>query len=266
MSALSVTGLSVRRGGKSILSELSFNAPSAAVTGLIGPNGAGKSTLLMALLGLIPATGEVRFNNKDLPNMPRRDRAGLAAYVEQAANTEERLTARDVVALGRIPHESVFQSGPSAEDDVVIEAALVETGMTAFSDRRFDTLSGGEQQRIHVARALAQQPRLLLLDEPTSHLDIRAQLQLLALLRRRATRGATLLIALHDLNLAARCCDHLVVLQNGRLAAAGAPEKVLTPELLLATYGVHARLLPDPISGRSSIVYDNAATDPYDPD
>jgi iron complex transport system ATP-binding protein len=256
--SLLVSGLSVSKSGKAILSAVSFTAPVGQVTGLIGPNGAGKSTLLSALLALTPATGTATFEDNNLPSMPRRDRARMVTLVEQSATTEERLSVRDVVALGRIPHEPAWQSSPSPEDAAIIDAALAETGMTAFATRRFDTLSGGEQQRVHLARALAQQPRLLLLDEPTSHLDISGQLQLLALLRRRAAAGMTVLLALHDLNLASRFCDHLVVLSGGKRASEGAPPEVLTPDLLDKVYGVRARLVPDATSGRPLIVYDEA--------
>ncbi|MBJ3783189.1 ABC transporter ATP-binding protein [Devosia sediminis] len=266
--SLVVSAISVRKAAKPILADVSFTAPSGAVTGLIGPNGAGKSTLLAALLGLVPATGAASFQGHDLPAMPRRDRARMVALVEQSASTEERLSVRDVVALGRIPHESAWQSAPSSADAAIIDAALADTGMTAYATRRFDTLSGGEQQRVHLARALAQQPRLLLLDEPTSHLDIAGQLQLMALLRTKAAAGVTVLIALHDLNLAARFCDHLVLLSGGTRAAEGPPGEVLTPALLQAVYGVTARLVPDPQAGRPLIVYDEAVprTSPQIPD
>jgi iron complex transport system ATP-binding protein len=256
--SLSVTALSVEKSGTAILSNVGFSAPSRRITGLIGPNGAGKSTLLSALLGLLPANGHIAFEGYDLPRLNRRDRARLLALVEQSAATEERLSVRDVVALGRIPYEAAWQSEPSPEDDTIIDKALSDTGTTGFASRRFTTLSGGEQQRVHVARALAQQPRLLLLDEPTSHLDIRAQLQLLALLRQKAGAGMTILVALHDLNLAVRFCDHLVVLANGRVAAQGSPAEILTPELLRSVYGVSARLVSDTTNGRPLIVYDEA--------
>ena len=257
--SLVVSGLSVNKSGKAIVSDVSFTAPAGLVTGLVGPNGAGKSTLLSAILGLVPANGTAQFEGHNLPAMPRRDRARMVAFVEQSASTEERLTVRDVVALGRIPHEPAWQSGPDPIDAAIVDDALAETGMTPFATRRFDTLSGGEQQRVHLARALAQQPRLLLLDEPTSHLDIRAQLQLLTLLRHKAAKGMTVLLALHDLNLAARFCDHLVVLSSGRLVAEGAPRAVLTPDLLASVYGVAARLVADPGSSQPVIVYDAAA-------
>jgi len=259
--SLKVSGLSVEKSGATILSRVSFSAPAGRITGLIGPNGAGKSTLLTALLGLIPATGKTDFDGIDVPQLPRRDRARLMALVEQSSTTEERLSVRDVVALGRIPHEAAWQSGCDAEDEAIVTGALAEAGMTGFATRRFTTLSGGEQQRVHVARALAQQPRLLLLDEPTSHLDIRAQLQLLALLRLKAKAGMTILVALHDLNLAMRFCDHLVVLSGGRLAAQGRPGDILTRALLREVYGVSARLVPDAVSGQALIIFDEAMAD-----
>jgi iron complex transport system ATP-binding protein len=256
--SLVVADLAVSRSGRPILSDVGFTAPAGSITGLIGPNGAGKSTLLSALLGLVPVSGTARFQAADLLVMPRRDRARLAALVEQSASTEERLSVRDVVALGRIPFEAAWQSGPSPEDDAIITNALADTEMAAFAARRFDTLSGGEQQRVHLARAFAQQPRLLLLDEPTSHLDIRAQLQLLALLRAKADAGMTILVALHDLNLAVRFCDHMVVLADGKTAAEGTPSGILTPALLETVYGVRARLVPDAGSAQPFIVYDEA--------
>lgn len=260
--SLRVENLSVNKSHKPILSAVSFSAPAGAVTGLIGPNGAGKSTLLQALLGQASATGTAHFAEHDLPQMHRRDRARLVAYVEQSAFTEERLTVRDVIALGRIPFEPAWQAKPSHVDQAIVQSALAETGMTAFAERRFSTLSGGEQQRVHLARALAQEPRLLLLDEPTSHLDIRAQLQLLSLLRRKAETGTTIVLALHDLNLASRYCDHLVVLANGRCIAEGPPHSVLTPALMLSVYGVHAHLgdSKDPL--RPLIVFDGATPNP----
>jgi iron complex transport system ATP-binding protein len=260
--SLQIENLSVVRGGRTILSGVGFTAPAGAVTGLIGPNGAGKSTLLHALLGLVPATGSFTFETTDLRALHRRDRARLAALVEQSATTEERLSVREVVALGRIPFEPALAPDSASEDGDIVNAALADTSMTSFDHRRFTTLSGGEQQRVHLARALAQQPRLLLLDEPTSHLDIAAQLDLLALLRRKASTGMTIILALHDLNLAARFCDHLVVLAEGTVAAQGVPATTLTPALLQSVYGVRARLLPDPQTGGTHIVLDPTPANP----
>ena len=160
--------------------------------------------------------------------------------------------------LGRIPFQSVWQSEPSTTDGLAIDAALASVGMAGFAGRHYHTLSGGEQQRLQVARALAQEPQLLVLDEPTNHLDVHAQLSILGLLRRRAQAGATVLLALHDLNLAAAFCDDLVVLHGGKLVTQGTPEAVLTPALLRDVYGVKASLLRHPGTGRPLIAYDMA--------
>ena len=257
MSAgLAINGVSVHLGGRAIVDSVDMVAPMGQVTGLIGPNGAGKSTLLRAILGLVPTTGTTRFEGVDLTTLPRRSRARFTAFVEQSSDTDARLTAREVVLLGRIPFQSIWQAAPSPADLVQAEAALTAVDMTAFADRLYHTLSGGEQQRIQIARALAQQPRLLLLDEPTSHLDVHAQLAMLDLLRRHARNGAAVLLALHDLNLAASFCDSLIVLQSGQVAAAGAPGEVLTPALLRQVYGVEATILRHPGDGRPLIAYD----------
>jgi iron complex transport system ATP-binding protein len=258
MSAgLSVRGVSVQLGAQTILDEVDLTAEPGKVTGLIGPNGAGKSTLLRAILGLAPLeSGSVSFGGADLLAMSRRSRAQFAAFVEQSADTDARLTTREVVLLGRIPFQTVWQVSPSAEDTSLAEAALAAVDMLAFADRLYHTLSGGEQQRVQIARALAQQPRLLLLDEPTSHLDVHAQLATLALLHQRARDGGTILLALHDLNLAAGFCDALILLHDGRQVAAGPPEQVLTPALLRAVYGVDVTVLRHPRNGRPLIAYD----------
>ncbi len=259
MSGLVMSGVTVRAGGRAIVSDASLAALPGTITGLIGPNGAGKSTLLAATLGLRTRdSGTVRFDGEDLAAMTAAARARLCAYVEQFATTTERLTARDAVSLGRIPYQSAWQGSPDTADEAVIDESLEAVGMSGFGARAYHTLSGGEQQRVQVARALAQEPRLLLLDEPTSHLDIQAQLLILDLLQKRARAGATVVIAMHDLNLAARFCDRLVVLRAGRVAAQGTPANVLQPELLLDVYGVRAVVLKAPGTGHPLIAYDAA--------
>lgn len=254
-AGLEIAAVSVHRGGRAVVSGVRFSAPAGAVTGLVGPNGAGKSTLIGAIAGIDTLReGSVSFMGAELAVMERRARAKICAYVEQSASTEERLSVFDVVALGRIPHGSPWSAELGETDETVVAQALERVGMSSFAARQFNTLSGGEQQRVQVARALAQEPKLLVLDEPTSHLDIRAQLQVLALLREVAGAGATVLLALHDLNLALRFCDWLVVLHEGRVAAEGRPETVLTEALLAGVYGVKARLLPGPV-----IAYDDIA-------
>ena len=257
MSAgLVIDGVSVQLGHQTILDAVAMTAAPGTMTGLIGPNGAGKSTLMRAILGLVPMTGSISFDRADLSAMPRRARAQFTAFVEQNSDTDARLTAHQVVMLGRIPFQSVWQATPSPNDIAQVEAALAAVDMTAFADRLYHTLSGGEQQRVQIARALAQRPRLLILDEPTSHLDVHAQLATLALLRRHAQAGATVLLALHDLNLAAAFCDTLVVLHHGCQVATGSPNQVLTPALLRTVYGVDTTILQHPGNGRPLIAYD----------
>ncbi|MCW5721910.1 MAG: ABC transporter ATP-binding protein [Devosia sp.] len=255
MSGLVVNDLTVRAGGRTLVAAAGFRAPMGQVTGLVGPNGAGKSTLLSGILGIVsPATGVAEFAGQNLMAMDRRARAQLCAYVEQSANTEERISVIDVVGLGRIPFQTPWQRG--GEDDAIVAQALADVGLATFAGRLYSTLSGGERQRVQIARALAQQPRLLVLDEPTSHLDISAQLQVLDLLRARTAAGMTVVIALHDLNLAMRYCDHLVMMSGGAVVAEGTPSAILSRERLGAVYGVAARSIADPETGGPVIVFD----------
>ncbi|HLT62342.1 MAG TPA: ABC transporter ATP-binding protein, partial [Microlunatus sp.] len=162
--------------GVQLLHGVSLTAPAGRLTGLLGPNGAGKSTLLRIVAGLTrPAAGRVLVGDDDLHRLPRRTRARRIAFLEQQSATEQPLRVRQVVELGRIPHLGRWQS-PGPHDGAVVEEALTAVGMAGYGDRRWNTLSGGEQQRIQLARALAQQPEVLILDEPTNHLDIAAQL------------------------------------------------------------------------------------------
>lgn len=259
MSGLIIKNAIVRAGERTILADAGFSAPAGAVTGVIGPNGAGKSTLIAAVMGQRRLSGgTIAFEGIDLPGTLAAERARLCAHVEQFATTTERLSVRDVVALGRVPFQSDWQAVPSPHDDVVVTDAIEALGMSAFGDRLYHRLSGGEQQRIQIARALAQEPQLLLLDEPTSHLDIKAQLLVLEVLRQRARAGCTIVVAMHDLNLAARYCDHLVVLDGGRTAAEGTPADVLAPDLLLRVYGVQSTIMNVPGRDYPIVIYDSA--------
>ena len=257
MSGLVVEGLAVEIDGTRILHGAGLTAPKGKVTGLIGPNGAGKSTLFAALLGIRrPGAGTITLMGDDLQAMRRDERARRAAYVPQSAATEERLTVRDVVSLGRIAHQSGWGREESAEDAAIVARALAQTGMQGFAGRQYDTLSGGERQAVQIARALAQQPTLLLLDEPTSNLDLRAQLAVHGVMRELADDGAVVMAILHDLNQAARFCDHLVLLSQGRVIAEGTPAEVLKPELLGDVYGVGARILADPATSSPIIIHE----------
>ena len=243
--------VTVSVGGALLIDGVTIDAPRGDLTALIGPNGAGKSTLLRTLAAVQrPAAGTVDFDGYDLLGMPRRQRARLAALVEQDAATDLAMPVADVVALGRLPHQGLWETDPA---DAVVTAALDSVGMTDFAARDFGTLSGGERQRVMLARALAQQPRLLLLDEPTNHLDIGAQLAVLGLLRTLAGDGMTVVAALHDLGLAATYADRVIVLRQGRVVAAGPTLDTLTPDLIREVYGVEAVVLTHPVTGRPVI-------------
>ncbi len=255
---LEVSGLHRRVGANVLLHEAGFRVPSGGVIALVGPNGAGKSSLLRAMTGIQAApqgaaAGRVVLDGVDLLALKRRERARHLALVEQELRAEFSLTVAQVVALGRIPHESGW--AVSAPDADLVGAAMARAGVEQWGERLLTTLSGGEQQRVQLARALAQEPRLLLLDEPTNHLDVKAQMETLGLLREIAVAGVTVVAALHDLNLAASHCDHVVVLARGRVRAVGEVREVLTAELIEQTYGVAADLLTHPRTGRPLIAF-----------
>ncbi|KEP68076.1 histidinol phosphatase [Thioclava dalianensis] len=239
---IEVRMLSARVHRTPLLKDISACVESGEFFGLIGPNGSGKSTLMRCLAGLQrPVSGRILADGADLSTMPARSRARRIAFVEQQADTTDRLSVRDAVALGRTPYLSPLR-GWGADDDAAVTGALRAVEMTAFADRLWHTLSGGERQRVHIARALAQDPDLLLLDEPTNHLDIRHQLSLLALVR---ALPITRVVALHDLNQAA-ACDRIGVVLGGRLVATGCPHEVLTETLLADVFGVAALRHPAP--------------------
>jgi iron complex transport system ATP-binding protein len=247
---LSVAHVTDHIAGTLILDGSTFSAPAGKVTALLGPNGAGKSTLLRAIAGISrPTSGSVDFDGDDLLALRRRDRARRVALVEQEATTELPLTARAVAGLGRTPHETLLGGRDPSSDDIVTRA-LRDAGALPLADRELPSLSGGERQRVLLARALAQQPRLLLLDEPMNHLDIAAQLDVLALLSRLASEGVTIVAAMHDLTLAASHVDHVVVLSGGRVVAQGATADTLTPKLIREVYGVDAAWTTNPLTGK----------------
>lgn len=249
-TTLEVTGATWSVGETLIIDGIDCTVPAGAVTGLLGPNGSGKSSLLRGLAGVQRLDdGRATYGSADLLRMPRRERARRLAFVEQDAAPDRPVTVLDAVLLGRIPHRSVL-AGDSAHDRALAREVLGRVGLAALADRQVATLSGGERQRVHLARALAQEPTLLLLDEPTNHLDVGAQLSLLALLAELAADGVTVLTALHDLNLAAAACDHLVLLSGGRVVAAGPVHDVLTAERVHEVYGVRCDVLVHPRTGR----------------
>ena len=260
MSGLEASRIRVLADDRLLIDDVDCTVTEGSLSALIGPNGAGKMTLLRALAAVQrPAGGSVRFEGVDLLALSRRERSRLAALVEQDSSTELSLSVTAVVALGRLPHESLWQPGDDESRRIVADA-LEAVEMTGFAGRDFTTLSGGERQRVMLAKAIAQEPRLLLLDEPTNHLDISAQLSALGLLLGLTKRGVTVLAALHDLNLAAAYCDHVIVLHDGRVVGAGPIAVTLTPDLIRDVYGVEATMLEHPATGRPVIAFTPRAT------
>ena len=238
---------------KTLLDRIDMRAERGQFVGLIGPNGAGKSTLLRTLSGVLRhQEGAVWLEGSDLSSMAARDVAAMLALVPQIAPYTQGFTAFELVLMGRYPHLGRFEVEGQA-DDRIAERAMRLTETEQFGERTLETLSGGERQRVFLARALAQQPRILLLDEPTSNLDILHQLTILGLVRQLVDDGLTAIAAIHDLNLAARYCDRLVLISNGQVATEGPPEDVLTPETIESAFGVRAGVYRDPATDALAI-------------
>ncbi|WP_338889426.1 ABC transporter ATP-binding protein [Rhodococcus sovatensis] len=252
---LHASNVSWKRGGTLVVDGVTLHPGPGRMVGLLGPNGSGKSSLLQLMAGAAkPTSGVIELDGAELSSIRRKEVARAVAVVGQHAHTDVDVTVRDVVRLGRIPHRGAF-GGNDADEDAVTDA-LMQTGLTDKADRLWRALSGGEQQRTHIARALAQQPREMLLDEPTNHLDIHHQLELLALVARLPI---TSIVALHDLNLAAMFCDEVLVLKAGTVVAGGRPADVLTEELIAEVYEVRARVSVDGDDSRVHIRFDAAA-------
>lgn len=249
---LTLEAVTWRVAGTLIVHDVSLICAPGSLVGLIGPNGSGKSSLLRCIYRVLqPDAGSIRLDTANVWRLSARQAARQIGVVLQEQNGEFEFSVREMVLMGRTPHKALFE-GDSAEDLRIADDALRKVNMLAFAERSFLTLSGGEKQRVLVARALAQQTRFLVLDEPTNHLDIRYQLEVLDLIR---SLGVTTITALHDLNLAALYCDQLYVLKDGALVASGPPAEVLTPALLQSVYGVHAEIAPHPATGRLHVVF-----------
>jgi iron complex transport system ATP-binding protein len=238
--ALSVDRLSLTLSGRTVLSEISAAFEPGRVTAVLGANGAGKSSLLRALAALVrPTSGRVLLDGVDVAALPPRERARAIGYLPQEAAVHWNMKVADVVALGRLPHRD-------GEYEAAIEAALTATGTTGLRDRGVRELSGGERARVLLARALAGKPRWLLADEPLAGLDPAHQLDALAIFRAAADEGAGIVVVLHELTLAARLADTIILLKDGEILANGAPVAVLAPDIIARAYGVEAVMMTDP--------------------
>ena len=246
MSALAIEDLSVDLDHVPVLHAVSCAVSSGGWLALIGPNGAGKTTLLRAVAGLVPHRGLIRVNQEDLGALRGRARARLIAYVPQIPVLPPDMTVEEYVLLGRTPHLG-YLSAPDRDDRQKAAEASERLDVTRFAGRRLGSLSGGERQRVRLARALAQEPRVLLLDEPTSDLDIGHQQQVLELVDDlRRSRGVTVVCTLHDLTQASQYAGHLVLLFEGRVEAAGPPAAVLTEDLIARVYVARVTVSTDP--------------------
>lgn len=241
MTGLSLRNVSVRHpGGPEVVRDVSIDCPAGKVTALLGPNGAGKSSLLKAIIGLLPSRGEISLDGQPVGELDPLERARTVAYVPQRTRLDALLRVRDVVDQGRFAHRGPL-AGPSRTEREAAEAALREVNALELADRAFPELSGGEQQKALIARALATGARTLLLDEPTSALDARHVLVLHQILRGLAERGFCVLVVLHGLEEAHRHADHAVLLADGRVHAAGPATNIVAPDPIREIYGVHLR-------------------------
>ena len=237
-----------------ISSDLSVSIPDGSFTVIVGPNACGKSTLLRALSRLLtPSAGEVVLDGKSISSYHTKEAARRIGLLPQSAIAPDGITVADLVGRGRYPHQTLFRQN-RVSDDEAVALAMVATGVDDLAARVVDELSGGQRQRVWVAMALAQQTPILLLDEPTTFLDIAHQIELLDLFADLHEAGSTLVAVLHDLNHAARYATHLIAMKDGRVVAEGPPEAVVTAELVEEVFGLPCLVIADPVSGTPLVI------------
>jgi iron complex transport system ATP-binding protein len=252
---LAAEGLRLAYDAKVVVDSLDLQLTEGSFTAIVGPNGCGKSTLLRALGRLMrPAAGRTLLDGRSIFEQPTREVAKVLGLLPQTPTAPEGLTVADLVARGRYPHQSWLRQW-SRDDEAAVSEALAWTDMADLADRPVDALSGGQRQRAWISMALAQGTDLLLLDEPTTYLDLSHQIDVLELVARlHAERGRTVVVVLHDLNLAARYAGRLVAMKDGVLVGSGTPREVLTEQLLADVFDLEARVVPDPVTGTPMVV------------
>ena len=251
---LEASGIHVELGGQAILRNVEVTVRRGEVVGLVGPNGAGKSTLLRVVTGMLrPSAGTVAIEGGALGALPRRELAMRVAVVQQLPEAPATMRVRDLVVLGRHPHLGLL-ARESRHDFEIVAEAMRRAGCDRFADRDLGSLSGGERRRAFIARALAQEATLLLLDEPTSNLDAHAQVEILELVAELAASGSGVLLIVHDLTLAAAYCDRVVLIDRGEVVADGPPSEVVTAEHVRRVYGGGVTVLRHPVSGAPLVI------------
>ncbi|MGR4881126.1 ABC transporter ATP-binding protein [Streptomyces sp. LARHCF249] len=254
-TALHASGLRLGYGDRIVSEDLDLDIPAGQVTALVGPNACGKSTALRALARLLkPAGGAVHLDGEDIAGLSAREFALRLALLPQTPSAPDGISVRDLVARGRTPHQRWWRQW-SSSDEAAVDAALAATGSAELATRSIDELSGGQRQRVWIAMALAQHTPVLLLDEPTTYLDLAHQVDVLELVADlNRTEGRTVVMVLHELNLACRYAGHLVAMRDGRLIAAGPPSEIVTPDLVREVFGLEAAVIECPVAGTPLVI------------
>ena len=259
MAVLNAKDLTLKYDQRCVVDGLTAEIPEGKVTMIVGANACGKSTLLRGLSRLLkPAAGVVTLDGKDIHAIPARELARTLGLLPQHPTAPDGIVVRDLVGRGRYPHQGFFRSwreGDLSPHDLAVQRALEATETLDLAERNVDELSGGQRQRVWIAMALAQETDVLLLDEPTTYLDLAHQVEVLDLVTDlNRQRGTTVAIVLHDLNLAARYADNVIAMKGGAVVAVGAPQEVVTEELVRNVFGLESRVIPDPVSGTPLII------------
>ena len=255
MEAISVKNLRVGYENNTIIEDMSLSIPKGKISIIIGANGCGKSTLLKTIARINkPTNGDIFINNKNIKKVKEKNIAKEVAFLPQGPVCPDGLTVRELVAFGRFPHQKMI-GGLTSYDKEIIDWAIEETGLSEFADRGVENLSGGQRQRAWIAMTLAQETEIIMLDEPTTYLDIAYQVEILDLLTDlNRKRGTTIVMVLHDINLSARYADYIFALRKGKLVSQGSPEDIITSELINDVFGLECEVIKDPVSHSPFII------------